>query len=160
MRSRHERPFEFRKRRPFIGRTHIGPDRSAAFHAGVGLELDLAAEAALGRLRGNVNALPVHIVLPAVVGAAQAAFLTAPEPERGAAVRAELVEQCHAPVRVTEGDQRLREQLHPHRRAVRLGQFLGKQRRDPVASEQPAHQLARAGARQQLVCLLTSWHDN
>src|SRR5713226_4685647 len=99
MRNRHERPFEFRKRRPLIRRTHIGPHRSAAFHAGIGLELDLAAEAALGRLRGNVNALPVHIVLPPVIGAPQAAFLVASEPERSAAVRAELIEQSYAPVR-------------------------------------------------------------
>jgi len=38
---------------------------------------------------------------------------------------AELVDEPDAPRTVAEGDERLRQQRHPHRRAVGLGQFVG-----------------------------------
>jgi hypothetical protein len=53
--------------------------------------------------------------------------LVAAEPQRDAAVGAELVGQRIAALRVAPGQQPLAEQLDPHRRAFVLGQFLGKQ---------------------------------
>ena len=64
--------FPFRQRRLLLGRAHIGPQHRPALHQRVGLELDLLAEAALARLGGDVDALPGHVVFPAVIGAAQA----------------------------------------------------------------------------------------
>jgi len=102
----------------FVGRAHIGPQHVAALHQGVGRELDLVAEAALHRLGWNLDALAGHLVFPAVIGAAQSAFLVAAEPQRHAAMRAELVDQSIAALGVAESNQPLRQQLHPHRRAI------------------------------------------
>ena len=128
------------------GRPHIGPDDVAELDARVGLELDLLAEAACGRLRRHVDALPGHIIFPAVIGAAQAVLLVAAEPQRHAAMGAEFVHQAEPALRVAKRDQPLAEQLHPHRRTVRPRQFLRHQRRDPVAAKQLAHRRAGAGA--------------
>ena len=67
------------------------------------------------RLVHHVHAAAVDVELPAVVDAAQPALLVAAEEERGAAVRAELVEQPDPALRVAEGHQVLAQQLHAHR---------------------------------------------
>ncbi len=100
--------------------------RQAQFDAGVRRELDLAAEAALDRLRGHLDALAGDVVFPAVIGAAQPILLVASEPERHAAMGAELVDHADAPLRVTEGKQPLGQELDPHRRRIGLG-YLGRQ---------------------------------
>ena len=141
-------PFERRQRRLFGRRAHIGPDHAAELDARIGLELDLLAEAACGRLRGHLDALPGHVVFPAVIGAAQAVLLVAAEPQRHAAMGAEFVHQAEPALRVAKGDQPLAEQLHLHRRTVRPRQFLRHQCRDPVAAKQLAHRRAGAGAAQ------------
>src|SRR5204862_7683371 len=102
----------------------------------------------LGR---NLDALAGDVICPAVIRTAQAALLVAAEPERHAAVGAELVDQPETVPGVAKCDEALREQLDPHRRAIRLGQLLGEQRRQPVAPEELAHRRARAGARQKFV---------
>jgi len=68
-----------------------------------------------------------------------------------------FLKEAQPPLRVAERDQPLRHELHAHRRAVRLGQLLGQQRRNPVAPEQFAHRRARAGAAD-VVVLLGSQH--
>src|SRR5262249_9357825 len=73
------------------------------------------------------------------------------EEQRGAAMRAELFEQTDAAFRVAERHQVLAEQLYADRRAVRLGQLPGKQRRDPVTPDGVAHRRARADASDELV---------
>ena len=149
--ARHGGEFPFRQRRLLVRRAHIGPQHAAALDQRIGGELDLLGEAALLRLRRHIHALAGHVVFPAVIGAAQAAFLVAAEPQRHAAVGAELVDQSVAALRVAERQQPFRQKLHPHRRAVVLGQLLGEQRGDPVAAEQPAHGRARSGLRQQII---------
>ncbi len=147
--------FPFRQRRLLIGRAHIGPQHRPALHQRVGLELDLAAEAALDRLGGDVGALPGHVVFPAVIGAAQPPFLVAAEPERHAAVGAELVDQTVLAVAVAEGEQPLRQDLHPHRRAIVFRQLLDQQRRQPIGAEQLAHRRCRgrfASAGRSVLC--------
>ncbi len=105
----------------------------------------------LDRLRRHVDALAGHVVFPAVIGAAQAVVLVAAEPQRHAAVGAELVHQADAALRIAERDQPLRQELHAHRRAIRLRQLGRHQRRDPVAAEQRAHRRAGAGQREEVV---------
>src|SRR5262245_34871488 len=94
-------------------------------------------------LIGHIDALASHVVFPSVVRAADTAFLVATEPERDAAVRAELVHQGVASIAVAERDQPLREELHADRRAVVLRELLGQQRRQPIASEHPAERRFR-----------------
>jgi hypothetical protein len=89
-----------------------------------------------------------------VVRAAQAAELVVAEPQRGAAVRAELVDQAVPALAVADRDQALGQQLDPDRRAAVLGQLLGQQGGDPVAPEQGTHLGARAGAGQEFVDVL------
>src|ERR1700739_615192 len=84
----------------------------------------------------------------------QAAFLVAPEPQRDAAMRAELVHQSVAPFRVTERDQLFRQQAHTHRRTVILGQFLNQQRWDPVAPKQLTHRRSRTRPSEQIILFL------
>src|SRR5258706_13723521 len=145
MRRGQMHPLEVRQRRLFLRRPHVGPDDSAQFHARVGLELDALAHAALFRLRGQVPALAVHVVLPPVVRAAQPALLVAPEPQRHAAVGAELLDHADSSLGIAEGNQLLSQQFRANRRAVALRQLPVEQRGYPVAPEQLAHR--RAGAR-------------
>ena len=71
---------------------------------------------------------------------------------------AKLVDQAVAALGIAEGDQALGEELDPHRRAIVFRQFLGKQRRQPIAAEQLAHCGPGAGLGQKLV-LFFSEHD-
>src|SRR5690606_15521118 len=150
----HQRELELRQRR-LAGRIpHVGPEDVADLDQRVRGELDVLAEARVVRLRGDLDALAGDVVLPAVVGAAQAALLVAAEPQRGAAVGAELVDQAVAAVAVAERDEPLRQQLEPDRGAVVLRELLGDAGPYPVLPEQLPHRRARAGAGQKLVDVL------
>ena len=127
---------------------------SPTLTSGYDVSLHLAGEVAVLRLGRHLEAAAVRVVLPAVVGAADAALLDVAEPERGAAVRAELVDQAVLALGVAERDQALGEDLHAHGRAVVLGQLLREERRDPVLPEEVARRRPRPGPRQKLVDLL------
>src|SRR6185437_9615836 len=88
---------------------------------------------------------------PAVIRAAQAAFLVLAEPQRDAAMGAELLDEADAALRIAERHQLLAEQPHAHRRTVRLLELASEQRRHPVAAEQVAHERAGTGLGQQPV---------
>ena len=149
--ARHQRELPFRQRRPRFRRSHIGPQDAAARDQRIGRDLDLLGEAALVRLGRHFDALAGDVELPAMIGAAQPAFLVAAEPQRRAAVRAELVDQTVASVAVAKGDEALGKHLHPHRRAVVFGKLFGQQDRRPVTAKQPAHRGVVAGPRHQIV---------
>jgi hypothetical protein len=68
-------------------------------------------------LRRQVTAA-VNVELPAVIGAAQAAFLVAREIEAGSAVRAGLGERHDAAEAVAEHDEVLAQRHHPLWRTV------------------------------------------
>src|SRR5581483_1054056 len=109
--GRHVRPFHPRRLGLERGRSHVGPHHAAELDARVRRELDALAHRPALALRGEVDALARDVVFPAVVWAAQPAVLVAPEPERDAAMRAELGEEAQAPFAVAEGDERLAEEL-------------------------------------------------
>src|SRR5688572_13748989 len=81
-------------------------------------------------------------------------MLVAAEPQRHAAMSAELVDQAVAPLAVAERDHAFAQQLDPHRRTIVLRQFFGQQGRDPVAPEEIAHRGAGAGLGQEVVLFL------
>ena len=112
----------------------------------------LRAPTALDALSGNVE-------FPAVIGAAQSAFLIASKPQRCAAVRAKFIDQAITPIAVAEGDQPLGQQFDPHRRGIVLRQFLRQQRRCPAAAEHLAHQGSRSGLGDEIV-LVPSQHPS
>src|SRR5207302_11446130 len=107
-----------------LGRPHVGPQHAAALDQRVALQLHALAKPRVVGLRGNLDALAGDVVLPAVVGAAQPAFLVAPEPERYAAVRAEFIDQPEPVLRIAKSDQALAEKLHSDRRAIGLRQLF------------------------------------
>ena len=72
------------------------------------------------RLVQHVDAVAVDVELPAVIDAAQPAFLVAPEEQRGAAMRAVFVDQTDAALAVAERHEVLAEQPDAHRRTIRL----------------------------------------
>ena len=88
-----------------------------------------------------------------MIGAADAALLDAAEPQRDAAVRAELVDQPVAALAVTECDQPFRQDLDAHRRAIVFRQLLCEQGRNPVLTEEIASGCPRARLCQELVDL-------
>ena len=58
---------------------------------------------------------------------------------------AEFVDQAVFAVGVAEGEQPLRQDFDPHRRALVLRQLFGKQHRHPIGAEKLAHGRAGAG---------------
>ena len=93
----------------------------------------------------------VGIELPAVIDAADAAFLVAAEPEIGAAMRAILVDDADHAAGVAEGEQFLAHDDDLFRRAVGLRQFRGQQHRHPEPAQQFAHSRPRTALGQELV---------
>src|SRR5439155_5198777 len=86
-------PFVCRLRRPLLRQPHVRPEHAAALDQWIALQLHALAELRVIQLGWDLNALAGHVVLPAVIRAAESVFLVTPEPERYAAVRAELVDQ-------------------------------------------------------------------
>ena len=68
--------------------SHVNPDQAAVDGRRVSRDVNLVFEVAFGRFGRHVDAVAVDIEFPAVIDAANAALLVAPEVERGAAVRA------------------------------------------------------------------------
>ena len=127
-------------------RAHVDPDDAGALHDLVGLGLDLLLEARRRQAR-HVDAVAGDVELPAVVDAADAAFLVAAEEQRRAAVRAAVVHDADAAGAVAKRDQLLAEQHQAHGRAVAL-ELGGHGGGDPVAAHQLAHRRAWADARE------------
>ena len=122
---------------------HVGPDEARALDHLVGLGLDAVLEVLRRRHVRHVEAVAFDVELPAVIDAAQAAFLVAAEEQRGAAVRAAMLHDADPAVGVAEGDELLAEQQEPHRLAVGL-QFRRETGGNPVFAHQVAHRRARA----------------
>ena len=113
--------------------------------------MDVLLELVLRRLVQLIEAIAFDVELPAVIDAAQPAFLVAPEKQRHAAVRAEFVDEADAAVAVAERDEVLAQQLHPDRRAVGLGDLARQAGRDPIPPHRIAHRGARSDAGDQFV---------
>jgi hypothetical protein len=145
------RPGELRQRRLQIGRAHVRPDDAARLDRRIRWLADLVLEGELFGLVHHVHAAAGHVELPAVVDAAQAAFLVAPEEQGCAPMGAELLEEPDAALGVAEGHEILAQELHPDGRTVGRGQFPGEQRRDPVAPQRVPHGCAGANASDELV---------
>ena len=104
----HVEDLEGRQRRYLCALAHVDPDDAGALHRLVGFRLHLLLEARRRQAR-HVQAVAGDIELPAVIDAANAALLVAPEEQRGAAVRAAVVHHADPAVAVAEGDQLLAE---------------------------------------------------
>ena len=141
------------QRRLLRGIAEVRPEHVAALDQGVGLQLHVFAEVARLRLARHLDGLAGDVVLPAVIRAAQAALLVPAEPERDAAVRAELVDQAVTALGVPEREEPLREDLDPHRRTVVLWKLLRQQHGLPVATEELPHRRPRTRLGQQFVDL-------
>ena len=151
MRVRNRGPFEVGESGLFLRRSHVGPHDAAALDARVGSDADLVHEAAAGRLARHVDALALDVEFPAVIDAAQPAFLVAAEEQGRRAMGTALVQQPDAAGGVAERDQPLAQELDADRRAVGLGKLLGEQRRYPIAPHEIAHRRSRTGPRQQII---------
>ena len=145
---RHGGPLEFGRGRHMFRRAHIGPDDAAEFQGGVGGGGHFGGEVAVGGLVHHIYALAVDVEFPAVIDAAESAFLVAAQPEGGQAVGAEFLQEADASLGVAESDQLLAQQLEAHGVAVRFRQFPGQQGGHPVAAHQVAHSGAGADAGQ------------
>ena len=73
----------------------------------------------LGHVR-HVEAVAFDIEFPAVIGAANAFLLVAAEEQRGAAMRAAMIEDADTAQAVANRDQFFAEQHQPQRRAIGL----------------------------------------
>ena len=145
-------PFKVgRRRRLATLFAHVGPDHAAPLDGRVGLDSDLGVEVAVRRFVHHVQAIAVHVELPAVINAAQATSLVAAEEKGSQSVGAVLVQQSHLAIGVPEGDQILAQQPDSHRGTVGFGQFRGEQGGHPVAAHDFAHGRALAGPGQDFI---------
>ncbi len=148
MRLGRARPFVIGRRRLLVLRAHIGPDDAAALDRRIGLDADVALHRARGRLARQIDAFAGGVEFPAVINAAQAAFLVAAEEQRRAAMRAVRIDQADGAVRIAKGDEVLAEEPYAHRRAVTLGDFAREAGRLPITPQPFARRLPRADMHQ------------
>jgi hypothetical protein len=139
VRRRQQRHFQIRQFGHLIDWAHIGPDHVAPFPHRIGLDPDQVLGVEVGIGGRHVDAAAVGVELPAVIDAADAAFLVTPHPEIGAAVRTILIDHADHAACVAEGEQLLAHDHDLFRRAVGVRQFFGQQHGDPEAAEQFAH---------------------
>ena len=119
----------------FLGRAQVGEDQSLDLLHRIGALADLVTDRAVGRLAGCLQDGAVHIVMPAVIAAAQPPLLDLAELERRPAVRAVAVQEPDPAAPVPEYHQVLAQ--YPDRDRV-FAQLLGHGDRMPKA----AHVLA------------------
>src|SRR5262245_23199131 len=81
-------PLKFRQLRDLIPGSHVGPQDARLFPHGISSKPDIVLESARRIFRRHVDASSFDVVFPAMVGAAQAVLLIAPEKKIGTAVSA------------------------------------------------------------------------
>ena len=153
VRGRHQRHFQVGQLGHLPRRAHIGPDHVAPFAHRIGFDPDQVFGIEIGIGGRHVDAAAVGVEFPAVIDAADAAFLVAAEPEIGAAVRAVLVDHADHAARIAEREQLLAHHDDLLRRAVGFGQFLRQQHRQPEPAQQFAHPRSRTAFGQEFVVL-------
>ena len=121
-----------------LGRPHVGPDKTAPLFGWVRQVLGRSHARRCG-LRHTFHHVAIHIHLPAVVQAAQAAVFIAAKHQRHAAMRAVLVHHADAAVRVAKHHQVFAKNLRFDGRAVRLAHLFHQTHGCPVAAHQLAH---------------------
>ena len=141
-------PLKAGRWRPVFRGAEVGPDDAAEFHSGVGGGGHFGGEIAVGGFVHHIGALAVDVEFPAVIDAAEAAFLVAAQPEGGESVGAEFLEESDAAPGVAEGDQVFAQEFEADGFAVGFGQFPGQEGGCPVAAHQVAHRGAGADAGQ------------
>jgi hypothetical protein len=105
----------------------------------------------VARVVGRLDHLARRVELPAVIDAAQAAFLVARQGQRCLAVRAALVDDAHAAVRRAKGDEVDAQQAHAERPPPGL-ELAGRDGGQPVVlPDHLAHRRAVLDAGQQVV---------
>jgi len=112
---------------------------------------DLVHQGAAFRFGRHRDDVAVHVHLPAVIKAAQTAFLVASIEQRGSAVRTKFVQQAEPTVRIAERDIAFAERFDQQRRAITLGNFLDEANRRPVLTHELSHRLIRSDLRQDIV---------
>jgi hypothetical protein len=110
-------------------------------------------DAAVGGLGRHFHHVAFDVEFPAVIEAAQPAFLIAPEDQRGTPVRAIFVEHPDAAAAVAEHHQILAQQAHLDRRAVGLAHLLRQAGGDPMAAHDLPHRRIAFDAAQEIVLL-------
>jgi hypothetical protein len=83
---------------------HVCPYDTVALLARVRLNLHLVLEVAFGGLRRHIDAITVHVELPTVVYAPQAAFLVTTEEQAGPTVWAVVVDEAYVAIGVAESN--------------------------------------------------------
>jgi hypothetical protein len=154
----HDADFRLRRRRPgrrlefgqLVRGSHVDPDEAAGLPGGVGFVLHLVRKAARG-LRRHFQDVPVHVELPAVIEAAQAALLVTAQRQRGLPVRAGLAEYAEPALRVAESHEIFAQQAKPDRCTVRFAQLLAQRRWNPVTAHQAPHGSVPLDPAQQIV---------
>ena len=142
--------FPVRHERPRLG-TEIGPYEPAQFLDRIGLDADLVAQPRL-RVRhvliGLRQAAAVRVVEPAVIIAAQPAFLDIAIAQVGAAVPAMAIEEAVCAAEILVEDKVLAHQ--PHRKRAGAFELAGAGDRPPIAAQEIAHRGTGAGPRQNI----------
>jgi hypothetical protein len=117
----------------------------------ISLGLDLVLEGRVAGFSRHIDAVAVHVELPAVIDATQPTFFIATKEHPRPAMWAERIDDTDRTMAVAEGHQVFTEHAQPHRCPIRFGQFLGHQHRVPEAAEQLAHRCSRTRLGQEFV---------
>jgi hypothetical protein len=121
----------------------------------ISLGLDLVLEGRVAGFSRHIDAVAVHVELPAVIDATQPTFFIATKEHPRPAMWAERINDADRTMAVAEGHQVFTEHAQPHRRPIRFWQFLGHQHRVPEAAEQLAHRCSGTRPGQEFVVAQT-----
>jgi hypothetical protein len=136
---------------------HIDPDQAVALGNLVGLGFDFLRVVLTRRCVRHIDTITRGVELPAVIDAADAVLLVAPEEQGGAAMWAAVIQDPDPAGAVAERDQPFAEQHQPHRRAVAL-QLRRHRRRNPVLPHHFAHHSAGPDTEEVFAVLLFTHH--
>lgn len=95
--------------------------------------------------------MAVDIEFPSMVQATQPVLFVAPEKERSATMRANVIDQSDLPIGVAEGHEIFAQEPHAQRCAIRVRQVGGLECGNPVLTEEIAHGRAGANTGQEVV---------
>jgi hypothetical protein len=95
---------EIRRRRLVFSRSHVRPDSTCGFYAGIGRGSDLVLKVAIRKVGRHVDTLSVNVKFPAMIDAHNSTILIDAKEQRCTSMGTPLIEEPYLALGVSEGN--------------------------------------------------------